>query len=68
MVVSWESPGDSKVGIASCESYFGLVAIGDCSIKAAMKKGGITQINYVDYGSTNILGFYAKFTVIVNGD
>ena len=24
--------------------------------------------NYVDYGSTNILGFYAKFTVIVNGD
>ncbi len=57
-----------KIGEASCESILGLVARGDASISAAMKAGGITKIHHIDYHSENILGIYAKFTVIVYGE
>lgn len=57
-----------KVGEAKAESFLGLIAIGDASIEAAMKDGGITKIHHVDYESKNILGVYATFTVIVYGE
>lgn len=60
--------GNSKVGIASSESYLGFVAVGDASIEAAMKNGGITKVQHVDYHSYSVLGIYAKFTVTVYGE
>ena len=58
----------SKVGTASAISILGIVALGDASIHTAMANGGITKIHHVDFESGNILGFYAKYTVIVYGD
>lgn len=60
--------GSSKVGSAEATSILGLVATGDASIDAAAKSAGITKIHHVDYYSTNILGIYATFTVLVYGE
>lgn len=61
-------PGMSKTGTASASSILGLIAMGDASIEAAAKAGGITKIHHVDYESTNILGLYATFTTVVYGE
>lgn len=58
----------SKIGSASCASIFGLIGVGDASIKAACRDGKITKIHHVDYHSTNILGIYATYTVYVYGE
>ena len=58
----------SKVGSAEAKSILGIVAIGDASVQAAAKQGGITRISHVDYKSYSILGVYAKITVYVYGD
>lgn len=60
--------GMKKTGNAKCISVLGLVAVGDCSIEAAMKNGGITKIHHVDYNAKNILGIYAEYTVDVYGE
>lgn len=57
----------SKVGRATSESYFGLVAMGDCSIEAAAANGGIERIDHVDYEFYNLLGLQ-RFTTVVIGE
>lgn len=57
-----------KVGTAICESYLGMVAIGDASIEAAKANAGITKVHHVDYEAKNILGLYGKYTVTVHGE
>jgi len=58
----------SKVGTASARSILGIAAIGDASIDAACKNGGIKAIHHVDEQSTNILGLIATYKVIVYGE
>ena len=58
----------SKVGKATSNSYFALVATGDSSIAAAVKNGDIQKIKYVDYKAKNILGFIGEYTTYVYGD
>jgi hypothetical protein len=58
----------TKTGEAMCVSILGLVAVGDCSIEAAKKNGGITKVNHVDWNVNNILGVYGSYTVIVSGE
>jgi hypothetical protein len=58
----------SKVGTAKATSILGLVATGDCSIKAAAANGGIKVIKYVDYDAKNTLGVYGEYTTTVYGD
>lgn len=58
----------SKVGTAKATSVLGLVATGDCSIKAAAAQGGIKTIKYVDYDAKNILGVFGEYTTTVYGD
>ena len=67
-ITATANPTYSKVGTASCSSILGLIGTGDASIDAAMKNGGISKIHHVDYESKNILGIYAKYTVIVHGE
>ncbi len=57
----------SKSGEATATSFFGLVSMGDCSVKAAAEAGGITNVKHTDYHFSNILG-YQRFTTIVYGD
>lgn len=58
----------AKTGEASCTNVLGLVAVGDCSIDAAARKGGINNIKTVDQKSTSVLGLFVKQTTIVSGD
>ena len=58
----------SKVGVSKATSYFGLVATGDASIRAAVENGGIKKISWVDYSSKNILGIMGEYTTTVYGD
>lgn len=55
-----------KVGCSECTSYFGFVAIGDCSIQSAMKQGNITKLSHYDEEILNILG-YKKITIKAYG-
>ena len=57
-----------KVGISTCNSYLGIVAIGDASIEAAMKNGGITKVQHVDWDAKNILGLYGEYKCTVYGE
>jgi len=57
----------SKRGEAKATSIVG-VALGDCSIEAAMKNGGITKVHHVDTKVKNIVGVYAEYTTIVFGE
>ncbi len=57
-----------KVGMASCQSYLGLFAIGDASIQTAKRNGGITKVHHVDWEAKNILGLIGDYKVIVYGE
>ena len=59
---------NAKVGTSSYMSILGLVSVGDGSINAAAKNGGITKISHVDQKNYNILGVYAKFETTVYGE
>jgi hypothetical protein len=58
----------SKVGVAKASSILGLVATGDCSVKAGMENGKINKVKYVDYQAKNILGLFGEYTTTVYGD
>lgn len=58
----------TKVGEATSNSYFALIAIGDSSIETAAKNGGITKIKFVDYKVNNFLGFIGEYKTVVYGD
>jgi hypothetical protein len=57
----------SKVGTSQCISILALIAMGDASIEAAMKNGGITKIHHVDWSAKNILGIYGEYKTTVYG-
>ena len=56
-----------KTGRAMCKSILGWVALGDCSIEAAKKAGGISKVAFVDNEYENILGVWATYTTKVVG-
>ena len=56
----------SKKGMACMKSIVG-VALGDVSVAAAAKDGGITRISHVDNTVRNILGVYTEYCTIVYG-
>ena len=57
----------SKVGKATCRSYVGLVKLGDCSLKAAMKNGHISRVNGADWEKSWKL-LYGTKTLVVYGN
>ena len=56
-----------KVGRAEARGIV-VVALGDSSIDAACKAGGITKIHYVDYETLNILSVYGRVVTVVYGE
>lgn len=58
----------TKKGMAECKSYLALISTGDCSIDTAMKNGGITKVQYVDWKANNILGIIGTYQVVVQGE
>ena len=53
----------SKQGSATCKNIWYIVTVGDCSVKTAMKNGGIRSLAGYDVHRENILGFQ---TITVN--
>ena len=47
----------SKQGSATCKNIWYIVTVGDCSVRAAMKNGGIRSLAGYDVHRENILGF-----------
>lgn len=69
--LSVETTTENKVrlGNSSCQSYLWLVAVGDCSIEAAMNSGNIRKVHHVDRQKQSyFFDFYTKDTVIVYGE
>ena len=56
-----------KSGTAECKQYFGVVAVGDCSLKAAMQNGKINSLGYADQKAKLIFGF-GKITTTAYGN
>jgi hypothetical protein len=56
-----------KTGEACAMSILGIVALGDGSIDAAKKAGGITTVATVDHKSFGILSLYGNVCTIVTG-
>jgi hypothetical protein len=59
------APG--KTGESCAMSILGAVAIGDASVDAAKKAGGITQVATIDHESFSILGIYGNVCTVVKG-
>ena len=60
------SVNPAKCGEATCKSYFGVVALGDCSVATAMKNGGVKSLSHYDTDVWGIMGF-KKVTVKAYG-
>ena len=61
---------DYNVGKASCTKLFGIVAVGDASIKKAKENGSAGEINRVqrvEYHARDIMGC-GTFTTVVYGE
>ena len=57
----------TKTGTAVCKQYLGIVATGDCSLKAAMQNGKINNLGYADQTVRLILG-WGKITTKAYGN
>lgn len=58
----------NRVGEATSTSYLGIVALGDSSIDAAKRAGGISTVSSVDVKRKNILGIISSYTTVVHGN
>ncbi len=58
----------NRVGKAKSVNYLGLVGIGDSSLQAAKKNGGLSTISTHDVHVKNILGIITEKTTIVTGN
>ncbi len=65
-----ESTGTAgnRVGKSKSVSYLGLVSMGDASLQAAKKNGGLSTVSTHDTHVKNILGIYTETTTIVTGN
>lgn len=61
------SQGCEKQGRAKCKNILGIAAVGDCSIEAAKRNGGISEVSSVDVKTFSVLIFYASYETIVCG-
>ena len=58
----------TKVGKSFCKSYVGVVTIGDASVEAAKRNGGITKVVSVDWKAKSVLGIIGEYECIVTGE
>ena len=57
-----------KSGEACVKSFFGMIAVGDASIEAAKKNGGIADVYTVNKSNFSVLGMFSKQCTIVRGE
>ena len=64
--LAWERKGSATAFYVGWWIY--SIALGDCSMEAAAKKGGVRRISYADYKFTSVFWVFRRFTVQVYGD
>lgn len=47
----------TKQGTSTCKNVFFIVSVGDCSVRTAMKNGGIRTLAGYDVHRENVIGF-----------
>lgn len=47
----------TKQGTATCKNIWYIVSVGDCSVRTAMKNGGIRSLAGYDVHRENVVGF-----------
>ena len=57
-----------KVGMAECINILGLLAIGDCSMEAAMKSSNIKKVCFVDTKIKSFLFLHVTTNTIIYGE
>lgn len=67
-LMATDNSATTRMGKATCTTILGLVAEGDCSVKAAKANGGISHVTDVDVDYYNVLGLYGTYTTIVRGN
>jgi hypothetical protein len=60
-------PAGDKTGKACSQNILGVIAMGDSTLEAAMKDGGITKVSSVDYSYMQFIAVYGEVCTIVNG-
>lgn len=60
--------GASKMGKACTSNILGIAAMGDASVDAAKKNGGISKVASIDGEVFNVLGLYGTYCTIVRGN
>lgn len=68
LAVAVEPCSATKVGQSTATGVMGMVAVGDASVEAAMKNGGITKVHHVDHEVLSVLGLFVTSTTIVKGE
>ena len=58
----------TKRGSSSAINVLCLLTVGDCSLNAAIKDGGLKEMYYADYQYMNVLWLFQKVTVDVVGE
>lgn len=58
---------NDKTGKSCTNNILGLIAIGDASVEAAKRAGGIKKVASVDKDIMNILGLFGQNCTIVTG-
>jgi hypothetical protein len=58
----------SKTGRSGTTMVFFIVSVGDASVVAAARNGGITKIKTIDHKFVSIFGVIQKYYTIVTGD
>ena len=49
------SVAPAKMGTATCTSYFGIVALGNCSVKQAMQNGRINSLSQQELSVNSLI-------------
>ena len=58
----------AKKGRACSNNILGIASVGDSSVVAAARDGGISNVTVVDYDYLNILFIYGRACTLVRGD
>ena len=67
-IIATTAEKGGKSGEACAMNILGLIAVGDNSIDAAKKDGGIKTVSSADYNMFSVLGFYTKKCTRVKGN
>lgn len=65
--VSDNSVTVDKRGTACSMNILGFIAVGDSSVEAAMRNGGVKKVAYADTTYLSVLGIYQKGCTVVKG-